>query len=76
MVFVICISAYHCSASLLLRSLNGFELFRSDQIQLGLHGQKQLLVGQLFFLLTFKLDLFALLAFSLLNGFLDFYLLL
>lgn len=59
------------SATLLLLSLLLLKLLRSDQIQLGFHGQKQLLVGRFFFLLALDLDLLTLFALGLLDGLFD-----
>ena len=59
------------SATLLLLSLLLLKLFRSDQIQLGFHCQKQLLVGRFFFLFALDLDLLALFALGLLDGLFD-----
>ena len=64
------------STALLLFSLLFLKLFRRDQVQLGLHGQQELLIGGLLFLFALKFDFFALFALRLLDGFLDFNLLL
>lgn len=64
------------SAALLLLRLLLLQLLRSDQIQLGFHGQKQLLVGRFFFLFALDLDFLALFALGLLDGLLDLNLLL
>jgi hypothetical protein len=80
MVFVICVSAHennrNRSASLLLCCLLRFELLWCDHIQLSFHGQKQLFVGRFLLLLTFLLDIVALLKFCLFDGLLDLNLLL
>ena len=59
-----------CSASALL-GLHGFELLRSDEVQLGLHSEEELLVVGLFLLFALQLDLLAQLLLRLLEGLLD-----
>jgi len=56
--------------------LDKLELLRRDQIQLGFHGEQQLLICQLLFLLLLDLDLLALLPLGLFDGLLDLNLLL
>ena len=59
------------SAAFLFLRLLLFQLLRSDQVQLGLHGQKKFLVGRFFFLFALDLDLLALFALGLLDGLFD-----
>ena len=64
------------STALLLFGLPLLELLWRDQVQLGFHGQQELLIGGLLFLFALDFDFFALFALSLLDGFLDLNLLL
>ena len=67
-------SFLHCSASLATGVLEGFELLLSDEVKLGLHGQKILLVGSLVLIILLEFGFVTLLALCLFLGLLDLFL--